>query len=238
MGKGSKRGNSARTSGRKKTTSRFDLSNATLLVRLSIVGVVMVSVLAIVLIVTSYGNKGSDVPKDDINWAAQWAVEDSKNYEGIYVHGGNYETFSRLDGIMKEYFNKYRERDLYSMYNEYYANHALSVYGYKYSYEDYSSELDLMAEKYHLYQSDEKYVNFSYKSVTYQDYTNYYLITFYLQFTYKDSNGEIVSTPVMEHIYTIIPYQREDGEIYYKLLDFNISDIGVVADRFEKIEKN
>lgn len=197
------------------------------------IGVVFAGVIAVVLLLFNGGLLEKDITDLDEN-AAEWAVDDSRSYEGIFVHDGNYETLQKLHAFVQEYFDFYQRGNIKMMYEGYWDSTAMRALGYEYTEEDFSSDIINAGVANHIFNNDKNKVDFSYTAVTYEDYTNFYKYTFKLQYTYKDDEGKVVQTPIAEYTYTIIPYTNENG-VYYRLLDFDISDIDMQGSRFQKI---
>lgn len=224
-----------------KTKAELERERQTKLIKKLVVGLLIT--LLIVLAAGStymyvkFQNDKADAEVDD-NYYAKQAAEDSKNYKGTYVYGGNYETFNALYNFVNKYFDYYSRGNTSIMYSACWDNSALESYGFTYSQEDYEAEMRMIAEQYHIYKSDEKHVTTSFNAVTYQNYTNFYLFTFNLQYTYYDSAGTMQSTPINEYTYTIFPYTNKNGEKYYKLLDFDVTDIGTQYTRFKALNSD
>lgn len=190
-----------------------------------------IAVIAILIISQLYPlEKKVDIEDD----AADWAIDDSRSYEGIYVHDGNYETLNKLHAFVQEYFDFYQRGNIKIMYERYWDSDAMRALGYEYTESDFSLDMITAGTQNHIFNDDLDKIDFSYTAVTYEDYTNFYKYTFKLQYTYKNESSEIVHTPMAEYTYTILPYKNENG-VYYKLLDFDITEIDLQSDRFNKI---
>lgn len=199
------------------------------LIKRIIAGLIAVSVLAIIIL-TAFLLKPESQSKADEESAASEILRKDNRDEAKLVYGGDTETFDKLNYIVNTFISDIRKGDFNSAYDRWDVD-LLTAYGYSYSKEDFVSYYEAFTAKYHIKNGDEKHINFSYEPLTYQDFGAYYLFTFNAAYTYRNTEGKIVTTGNNEYIYTIEKYDF-NGSTVYRLLDFNIQDISLYAARF------
>ncbi len=200
---------------------------------LSCGGIIIVGICAVVFVFIN-SQKASDVI--EVDKGAEWAALDSRNYTGIYTHGGSYEKLKELYSFVGEYIDYMQKGNFELLFETYYDQKCLNANGYKMSKDKFVEEMQVMADRYHMLTYDPKRIDVSYTADTYMDYTNFYIYIFHMQFTYYDDSGIPTQSPVVEYTYTVIPYTTKDNTVYYKLLDFNLNDLGTQVTRLEKLE--
>lgn len=187
--------------------------------------VVLISCLAVMFV---KNDKSTKMTEDD-NRGETVYTKDSRS-ESKLIYGGDWDTFQKLNYVVDLFWNRVRDED-YTYFWSDWNEDLLEYYNYSYTEEELLKYYDEIASKYHIRRKDPKFLNFAYEAVTYQNYGQYYLFTFKLGYSYYDDQGKIVTIAQTEQTFTLEPY-TVSGATSYRVLDFDIRDIGLQYTRF------
>lgn len=193
-----------------------------------VVAFVVCVIATICVLVAMLTYKKSDDEQNVEDYASSLLENDTRS-DAKLTYGGDTSVFEQLNNVVTGYLNCF-EKGQFSLMWEKWDESLLEYYGYSYDEESFAKEYQKLRKSLHADPKDSSHASTAYNAVTYFDYGQYYLFVFKWVHSYYDDAGKLVST-ADEYTYTITKYEN-DGKTYYRLLDFNIQDVGAQSGRF------
>ena len=203
-----------------------------MLIRILIVILVITIIVGIALLVAYLrASKKSNTEKlsDEV---ADFAREDE------YIQNGDQTIFEELTQAVREHYVYALESDnVFDAMYPYWDNFLVADSGFSYPPEKFKAYYEAIQQMYHTKSTDPQHVDIIFTPVVYEGYGPYYLFYCNIEYSFITPAGVGKTTGKMEYCFTMrkmgtIDNHGNDLGEQWRLLDFNVQDIGAIGTRF------